>query len=130
MDSQQPFLKKIITAHPLPVLFLVFLLVQAILYTQIGVFTEMEAEKYVGEGNFLYEHGQLQESKYVFYLPVILLVYISRALGASYLLVVLVQVALSGLSLYFFYRLGRAISNVHVAFFSSLLLVLFLPLQS
>lgn len=110
-------------------LYCAFFIVQLILFIKIGVFTSLEAEKYVTQGNLLYETGKLSDTKYIFYLPVILLVYLCRLIGTSYLPVVLVQVALSGLSLFYFYKLSANIGNKRIAFYSSLLLALFIPLQ-
>lgn len=118
-----------ILSRPLPYLFFLFALVQLVLYWKIGVFTGLEADKYVIEGNMLYDQGHFTDSKYIFYLPVILLVYLSRALGVSYHLVVIVQVLLSGLALYYFYKLGNLIGNIKIAVTSSILLILFFPLQ-
>ena len=122
-------LNRIIINRPIVILFSLFLLVQAILFLKIGVFTGLEAEKYVRQGNLLYETGRVSDTKYLFYLPVILLVYLCRLLGTSYHLVVIVQVALSGYALFCFYKLGRHIGNDTIAFYSSALLVLFVPLQ-
>lgn len=115
--------------HSLLFLYCAFFIVQLILFIKIGVFTSLEAEKYVTQGNLLYETGKLSDTKYIFYLPVILLVYLCRLIGTSYLPVVLVQVALSGLSLFYFYKLSANIGNKRIAFYSSLLLALFIPLQ-
>lgn len=115
--------------RPLLFLYCVFFVVQLILFIKIGVFTSLEAEKYVTQGNLLYETGNLSDTKYIFYLPVILLVYLCRLIGTSYLPVVLVQVALSGLSLFYFYKLSTKVGNKSIALYSSLLLALFIPLQ-
>ena len=122
-------LNRAIINRPLVFLFFLFLVVQAILFLRIGIFTGLEAEKYVRQGNLLYETGKLSDTKYLFYLPVILLVYLCRLLGTSYHLVVFIQVVLSGYSLFCFYKLGRQIGNDIIAFYSSALLLLFVPLQ-
>jgi|SRR5688572_1894452 len=122
-------LNSAIINRPLFFLFTLFLLMQTVLFINIGVFTGLEAEKYVTQGTLLYETGRLSDLKYIFYLPVILLVYLCRLLGISYHLVVIIQIALSGLSLFYFYKLGKNIGNTTIAFYSSVLLVLFVPLQ-
>lgn len=123
-------LNRIVTNRPILSIFSLFLLIQLILFYQIGIFTGLEAQKYIIQGNHLYETGKLSETKYIFYLPVIFLVYLCRLISVSYFLIVLVQVSLSGLSLFCFYKLSKTIGNNTVAFYSSLLLVLFIPLQS
>ncbi len=122
-------LNRVIINRPLVILLSLFLLVQTILFLKIGVFTALEAEKYVRQGNLLYDTGELSNTKYLFYLPVILLVYLCRLIGVSYHFVVLVQVLLSAYSLFCFYKLAKGIGNEWVAFFSSALLAVFVPLQ-
>jgi len=119
----------VIATRPLYLLFIVFILVQVILYFRTGVVTSLEAEKYIQEGNNLYDFGGFSASKYIFYLPVILLVWFCRLTGLPYEFVVIVQVALSWIALRCFYKLGKNISGENVAFWSSLLLALFIPLQ-
>lgn len=119
-----------ITSHPLAVLTILFLIVQLILYARIGVFTNLEAEKYINEGNLLFTSGHLSEPKYIFYLPVILLVYICQLFSISIYFIVMVQVFLSWIAMCCFYRLGLRLTNIRVAFISSLLLILFFPLQA
>jgi len=50
-------LNRIIIKRPLVFLFTLFLLVQTVLFLQTGVFTALEAEKYVRQGNLLFETG-------------------------------------------------------------------------
>lgn len=119
-----------IASHPLPALFIVFLIVQLVLYFQIGVFTGLEAEKYVGEGKLLYEAGKISEPKYFFYLPVILLVYLCLFLGISFKLIVIVQVILSWIAIRCFFRTGQKTGNLKIAFISTILLILFFPIQA
>jgi len=122
-------LNRVVIHRPLFILFSLFLIVQTALFIKIGVFTGLEAEKYVTQGNLLYDNGRLSDIKYIFYLPVILLVYLCRLLGTSYHLIVVIQILLSGFSLFCFYKLGRNIGNTTIAFYSSALLILFIPLQ-
>jgi 4-amino-4-deoxy-L-arabinose transferase-like glycosyltransferase len=121
---------KAIVERPFVVLISAFLLVQVVLFIQYGVFTGLEAEKYVTQGNLLYETGRLSDTKYIFYLPVILLVYGCKFLGASYFPVVIVQVMLAMLAMLFFYKLASKLENPSIAFYSALLLSLFIPLQT
>ena len=122
-------LNHIVITRPLFYIFSIFLLVQLILFYKIGVFTGLEAEKYIQQGNLLYKTGELSEPKYIFYLPVILLVYFCRLTELSVHFIVLLQVILSALAMFCFYKLGKNISNKTIAFYSTVLLVLFIPLQ-
>lgn len=116
--------------HAIYFLTLVFILVQLLLFFRFGIVTENEAAKYVKQGNLLYETGDFSDSKYIFYLPVILLVYLTRLLGVGYWLVVLIQVLLAWAAMICFFRLASRITNTVSAMVGSLALMLFLPLQS
>lgn len=107
----------------------VFLLVNLGLFLFTGVHTGLEADKYVTEGNYLYDHGTFTAPKYIFYLPVILLVWTCRFLSLPVAWAALVQVALSGVALYCFYRLAECIRDKRTAVLSATLLALFIPLQ-
>ena len=122
-------LNHIVISRPLLFIFSLFLLVQAILFYKIGVFTGLEAEKYIEQGNLLYKTGELSEPKYIFYLPVILLVYFCRLTDVPVHFIVLVQVILFAIALFYFYKLGKNIGNKTIAFYSTALLILFIPLQ-
>jgi 4-amino-4-deoxy-L-arabinose transferase-like glycosyltransferase len=119
------------TSHrkKLGVLLIVFMVVQIILYLQIGVFAGLEAEKYTREGSLLAQHGHLSDSKFLFYLPVILLVAFCKLTSLPLVFVVLVQVALAGLALVCFYRFSLVLTNNFCAFTAGLLLAAFTPLQ-
>lgn len=122
-------LNRIINERPLVLLFSLFLVVQAILFYKIGVFTGLEAQKYIEQGNLLYKTGAFSDPKYVFYLPVILLVYLCRLAGIPDQVIVLAQLTLSAIAMFFFYKLGKIIGNKRIAFYSTVLLIFFLPLQ-
>ncbi len=111
------------------ILFPLFLIIQLFLYLKIGVFIDLEAKKYILQGEYFLANGQLTNNKYFFYLPVILLITLCKLLNFSYLFIVLFQVALSGFSLFCFYKLTNQLTNKTVALWSSILLCLFIPLQ-
>lgn len=124
-------LHQFLSGRPYLTIFLVFSTVQVVLYNQIGIVTEIEASKYIEQGTLLYQNGQLSDTKYIFYLPIISLVWLCKAVGASWGLIVIIQVLLGALSLFLFYKLGWFLSNSKpVAFYSSIALALFVPLQS
>lgn len=111
-------------------LLLLFLLVQMVLWLALGIETGLEAEKYVDQGRILFQTGSLTESKYFFYLPVIILVWLTHVLHIPVEWVALVQVALSGIAQLYFYRLVTALSGRMAGVIASVLLLLFFPLQS
>ncbi|OJW34022.1 MAG: hypothetical protein BGO54_04925 [Sphingobacteriales bacterium 46-32] len=109
----------------------VFILIHLFLYYRTGIFTSLEATKYIEQGERLSMGYELSELKYFFYLPVILLVSFCKTFHLPLGTVVLVQIALSAWSQYCFYRLTRSFSdNRWCAFFTSLGLLLFIPYQS
>lgn len=113
------------------VLAVAFILVHLLLYFQIGIVTSLEAEKYIAQGQILYQKGILSESKYYFYLPVILLIWFCKLLHLPLGTVVAIQIIFSAIAQYCFYRLALTLSgSLKKAFIVSFLLILFLPLQS
>lgn len=115
--------------YPLHFLLLVFLLVHAVLYVKFGVYTEMEADKYVSQGKILYETGKFSEPKFIFYLPVILLVWVCEWFSLPLETVAFIQIVISGLAQFYFFKLIAELVSKPVAFITSLLLILFIPLQ-
>lgn len=108
-----------------------FILVHIFLYFQLGIVTSLEAEKYITQGQILYQKGILSESKYYFYLPVILLVWFCKTVHLPLGTVVFIQIIFSAFAQYCFYRFAlRLCGSFKKAFIVSLLLILFLPLQS
>lgn len=108
----------------------VFFLVQVFLFFRFGIVTENEAAKYVRQGNLLYDTGGFSDTKYIFYLPVILLVYLTKVLGVGYWFVVAVQVLLSWIAMLCFFKLTSRLVNTLAGITGALLLILFIPLQS
>jgi 4-amino-4-deoxy-L-arabinose transferase-like glycosyltransferase len=110
-------------------LLLLFLLVQAALYSRTGTVTILEAEKYIREGTELASNGRLTETRFIFYLPVILLIAVCKLTGASLFFVVLFQVLLSAISLYCFYRVAEHLTTRKWALGVSVLLAVCIPVQ-
>lgn len=131
MRPLRDFFFQLITTRPL--LFLAFLFVglHLLLYLQSGIVITGEAEKYIEQGERLHLHESFSEQKYFFYLPVILLIWVSKTLHIGLGWVVIVQVLLSALSQYFFYRLALELTGKRkIAFIAALLLLVFLPYQA
>jgi 4-amino-4-deoxy-L-arabinose transferase-like glycosyltransferase len=123
----------LLAPHPRPAiaaLGLVFLIVHATLWYIQGVELGLEADKYISQGEILLREGRLSESKFIFYLPVILLVSAAKALGLPLYVVAIVQILFSAYAQYVFYKLMRKLSSNATAFLASLILLLFIPLQA
>lgn len=110
-------------------LLFVFFLVQGVLFYNTGVVTSLEAEKYIREGTSLAENGTLTETRFLFYLPVILLIAFCRLLHLPLGFVVAVQVLTGAVALYCFYRVALHLTNRLWALGISLLLACCIPLQ-
>ncbi len=120
---------RLLREKPLLFLLVIFLAANLLMVLHTGIVTNLEASKYIRQGTILYETGTLGSAKYLVYLPVILLVYVCRLTGLPVDFIVLLQVFLSAVSLFFFYKLVNSISGKWVALVSSSLLASFLPLQ-
>ncbi|MBL7726286.1 MAG: hypothetical protein JNM68_01300, partial [Dinghuibacter sp.] len=107
----------------------VFAVVQLFLLSKYGVVTTLEAEKYIREGGLLAQGNGLSESRFIFYLPVILLVAFCRLLHLPLAGVVLVQILVAGVALYTFYRTAQLLVSQKWALGVSLFLALCIPLQ-
>ncbi len=114
MHSSLQSLIGYVKRHPGFLLAAIFSIVQLILYLRLGIGTGGEADKYITQGQFLYRDGQMSESKFIFYLPVILLVWMCKALGSSYLPAILIQVAVSAFAHCCFYRMGNRLGGGRV----------------
>lgn len=107
----------------------IFFLVQAVLFYKTGVVTTLEAEKYIREGTSLATGGTLTETRFIFYLPVILLIAFCRLLHLPFECAVLVQVLFSAVALYSFYRVALHLSSKKWALGISIVLAGCIPIQ-
>jgi hypothetical protein len=124
-------IKRTVEKKPVIILLALFILVQVVLFYKLGIRTEIEAEKYIREGENLYKNEGLSAPKYIFYLPIIFLIYLSKVLGLGYGFVVLLQVLLSGYATISFYQLCQTLTHSKIkGLAGALLLAIFIPLQS
>ena len=93
--------------YPVRLILAIYLIVQLILFWQTGVVTGLEAKKYIDEGASLYSSGTFSAPKYVFYIPVILLVYICRLLSLPVESIAIVNVILGAIATIKLYELGK-----------------------
>jgi 4-amino-4-deoxy-L-arabinose transferase-like glycosyltransferase len=135
--NKQHYCMKLLTGHYTPqekkylfILLAVFCIVQSGLFIKFGVVTQNEAAKYVSEGSLLATEGTLSHIKYLFYLPIIMLVWLCKTLHISLFFAVLIQVILSGIAQFCFYKLCKSFTNYKAAFITTLFLLVFFPLQS
>lgn len=113
----------------LKILAAIFILLHIALFALWGIGTGLEAEKYTSAAEQLITGDGLPEKKYLFYLPIILLIAISKLLHLPLVTVVLVQMALSAWAQFSFNRMIFRTAGSRVAFLGSLLLLFAIPFQ-
>jgi 4-amino-4-deoxy-L-arabinose transferase-like glycosyltransferase len=115
--------------YPVRLILTIYLIVQLILFWQTGVVTGLEAKKYIDEGTSLHSSGTFSASKYIFYLPVILLVYVCRLFSFPIESIVIVNVALGAIATIKLYETGKLLGYKAAGIMSSVVLAAFYPIQ-
>jgi hypothetical protein len=110
-------------------LVIAYLMTQAFIYIYFGINTSNEANKYVREGEYFYLTGNFSAPKYLFYAPIILLVAACHVLTISAKWAVLGNLVLNAFSTALLYKLILVSSNAKKAFWGTLILITFIPLQ-
>ncbi len=91
--------------HPYAIIFSAWVLLQIIILKQYGIVTGFEATKYIVEADALLETGNYSSGNFLFYSTQILLNALSKLTGTFPWLVVVFQVVINAVAVYFFYRL-------------------------
>ncbi len=103
-------------------------LVQFSLY---GLFSQLEAEKYIEEAYYLAQHGRFSASRFIFYLPTILLIYISLKIKTGLYGAFFLQALYNLMTILLFYKaLTNYFRNCFYSFATALLLIAFFPYSS
>lgn len=106
---------------------LVFLVTHVFLYLSKGIVSNLEAEKYILQSDYLLQGKFPSASKYYFYLPIICLIAVAKKFSLGYGFVVFVQSLFSAFALLLFYKGTKKMFSSRVALTASLALCLFLP---
>ncbi len=114
----------------LPVLLLVWLAVQLFLYSRHGVFTDLEAAKYIWQADYFIEHGKTDGANYWFYLVQILLLALAKITHIGFVGAYILQLLINITATYFLYQLLKKLSNTNVAGLLTLCYILNIPLQT
>lgn len=115
----------------LGILFLIWLIVQGALFYKYGIDATQESLKYIGAAKTLLAQGHLPETRYFFYLSTTLLIVFCLKTGLGYGGVVFFQLLLNLYATWaFFNALKSRETKRHSAFFTTLLLIFFLPYQT
>jgi hypothetical protein len=111
-------------------IFGVFIIVQLVLWLQLGVVTSNEATKYIIQADALIKGNFPTADKYIFYLPIILLIALSQKLSLGYTFVVAIQCILSAIATFLFYKGTKLVFGRKVALCATLILCVFIPFYS
>lgn len=84
---------------------MLWVLVQVFFYFKIGIFTELEAQKYIGNALHFLETGYFTNPRYVFYSSYIFFLSLMFKLNISYGGIVIIQILLNGLATIALYRI-------------------------
>lgn len=107
---------------------LLVLFVQFYLY---GLFTGLEAEKYIEEAHYLLKHGKFSAPRFIFYSPTIFFIYLSLQVKAGIYGAFFLQAFYNLFVILFFYRsLYKHFQNSQYPFFITFFLIIFLPYSS
>ena len=99
----------------------IWTILQVIFFLHFGMVTQLESVKYINEAKALLQSGHYTSGNFLFYSVEILLIAFSYITHTFPWLVVLIQVCINGVSIYFFYRLCCSITKNELrAFFVTL----------
>ena len=122
------FLNRFSDRYGLLVLFLAWLstITTSLLFT--GIFTELEAQKYIQEAQNLVDHKGLSAARFVFYSPTIFIIYLSLKMSAGFYGAFLIQAFYNLLVTLFFYKsLSSYFTDSAYRLLTAFLLIVFLP---
>src|SRR5258706_11565897 len=100
-----------------------WVVMQGFLFYRHGVFTGLEAGKYIAEANNLLDHGNVSSPNFWLYSVQIFLIAAANKLHTGYISVVMVQLLFNALATYSLYRLCLRFSNRSTAFLCLLLFI-------
>jgi hypothetical protein len=108
-----------------------WIVAELLLFGKFGFYFQMEAEKYIGEANFILQNQHLSQGRYLFYLATILIIALSFSMkiGLYGALFIIMMINLAGY-LYFFKALKKSFNSKLPAFLSILVLLSFWPYQT
>jgi hypothetical protein len=112
------------------VLILAWCVVQSLLFFKNGIFTEIEAHKYIEQANLLLNTGSVSTPNFWLYSVQIFLIATAIKLHAGFISVVLVQLFFNAVATYSLYKLLLKLSNSITAFCCLLLFICNIPFQT
>ena len=110
---------------------ILWLITQAALLRFFGINVKNEALKYIEQAHFFMQQNRFEEPKYVFYSLPILLIALSIQTKAGYVLFVVVQILLNGISSIAFYKTARYFLKTNsLSVIATAIFITFVPYQT
>jgi len=108
-----------------------WLLTTAIYYSHFGLFTGLEADKYIGEANYFIAHGNFAVPKHWFYCATIFIIIFAIKIKAGLYGAFIIQALINLCACLFFYKALKTICRYDLtALLIVLVLLIFWPYQS
>ncbi len=104
--------------------------VQALLFYQHGIVTELEASKYVVEADNIIQSGTVSSPNFWLYSTQIFLIALAKKLHTGFISVAIVQWFFNGLATWALYKFSTRLSNKLTGLVISLVFVFTIPLQT
>lgn len=109
----------------LPVLLIVWIIVQAGILWHYGIVTKLEAEKYISEAEHFLQYGKLTSANYWLYSTQIFLIAAAMKMHLSFLVIVIIQMALNLFSTWMFYKLAlHFLKNSFLSFLATFIFII------
>jgi hypothetical protein len=99
-------------------------------YNLFGVFTKLEAEKYIYEASYFIRYGSMSASRYWFYAATIFIIAFATKIKIGLAGAFIIQACLNFFAYLFFYKALKTIFHNVTAILIILYLIAFLPYQS
>src|SRR5690606_17693999 len=106
-----------------------WVIVQVALLRHYGIFAELESLKYIGQAEYLIEHGTVTTSNFWLYSTQIFLIAASKLMGTGLASVVIVQLVFNALATRALYKLSTELSNQVTGLVVGLIFVCTVPMQ-
>jgi len=116
--------------HSYLILFICWASVQTILLFQYGIFTDLEAKKYITEAYHLIDTGTVSSSNFWLYSAQIFIIAAAIKLKTGFVSVYIVQLLFNAASTFVFYNYLRRVTSAKTGLIVTLLLIFNFPFQT
>jgi hypothetical protein len=102
----------------------------SVYYNLFGIFTQLEAEKYIYQANYLLRYGGMSASRYWFYATTIFIIALATKIKIGLVGAFIIQALINFFAYLFFYKALKTVFTNATAILIILYLLTFLPYQS